>query len=105
MLIARSSAKALTISLALRAKVGASPTTCCLISCWVRVDPPLDEPSPIKLPRLARMIAFGTTPLCSVKCSSSVAITAFLRLSEIPSDVTDVLRRSLSIEAIKEPSA
>ena len=103
--MARSKAKAFTISLALRASVGASPTTCCLISCCVRVDPPLEEPRPMNFPRLARITALGTTPLCSAKCSSSVATIACLRLSEIASDVTEVRRRSLSIDPIKEPSA
>ena len=103
--MARSKARASTISLAFRVRVGASPTTCCLMSCCVRVDPPLEEPSPMKFPRLARMTAFGTTPLCSAKCSSSVAMIAFFRFSEMASDVTAVRRRSLSIAPIIDPSA
>ena len=101
----RSKARASTISVALRAKVGASPTTCCLINCWVKVEPPLDEPKPAKVPKVARITAFGTTPLCSRKCSSSVATIAFLRLSDISSDETEVRSRSLSIEAMTLPSA
>ena len=59
----------------------------------------------VKVPKVARITAFGTTPLCSRKCSSSVATIAFLRLSDISSDETEVRSRSLSIEAMTLPSA
>ena len=93
------------ISVALRVKVGASPTTCCLMICCVKVEPPLDEPNPTSVPKVARITAFGTTPLCSVKCSSSVAMMAFFRLSDIASDATEVRNKSPSIEAMVLPSA
>ena len=102
--MARSKARASIISLALRARVGASPTTCCLMTCWVKVEPPLDEPRPTKVPKVARITALGTTPLCSLKCSSSVATMAFLRLSEIASEATEVRNKSPSIEAMVLPS-
>ena len=93
------------ISVALRLKVGASPTTCCLITCWVIVEPPLAEPIPTTDPRVARKTALGTTPLWLMKFSSSVAITAFFTFSEIAELSTVTLSRSLSIVEIKLPSA
>ena len=93
------------ISDALRLKVGASPTTCCLINCCVKVEPPLEEPIPTTDPSVARKTAFVTTPLCFRKFSSSVAMTAFFTLSEISLLLIGTRNKSLSMAEMELPSA
>ena len=80
----RSNSSALKISVTLRLTVTSSSSVRFLMSCWVMVEPPWMS-CPVNMYRMAAAVRFQSTPWCSRKRLSSMAMVALTRYSGISS--------------------